>query len=128
MSAMTDYTEERCLKHFCGITSFTMPSSLFVALHTASPGETGASNEVTGGSYARQSATFTWNSGSTRAENSAQLSFTGMPAVTVSHWSIKDASSGGNTLFYGAFSATVTLSTSGGEVRIPSGSLRLTAD
>jgi hypothetical protein len=105
-----------------------MPSSLFVALHTASPGETGASNEVTGGSYARQSATFTWNSGSTRAENSAQLSFTGMPAVTVSHWSIKDASSGGNTLFYGAFSATVTLSTSGGEVRIPSGSLRLTAD
>lgn len=127
MSAMTDYTEERVLKHFAGISSFTMPTSIFLALHTATPGEAGSSNEVSGGSYARQAITFTWNSGSSRVENTAQVAFTNMPAATVSHWSIKDASTAGNTLFYGAFSASRTTS-SGDELRLAAAALQLTAD
>jgi hypothetical protein len=126
MSAMTNYTEQRFLKHFLGVSSTTMPST-YVSLHTADPGEAGTANEVSGGSYARQSATFSWNSGSSRAENSADIVFSNMPAVTVSHFAIFDASTSGNALFKGAFSAPRTLS-SGDQLRITASSLQLTAD
>jgi hypothetical protein len=55
-----------------------------LSLHTGAPGADGTSNEVAGGSYARQSATFdAADAGS--AVLHAAVEFAGMPAVTVSH-------------------------------------------
>lgn len=55
-----------------------------ISLHTADPGSAGATAEVVGGSYARQSATFgAASSGSNTTTN--VVTFAGMPAATVTH-------------------------------------------
>ena len=56
---------------------FTM--TYYLALFTADPGTTGASGEVTGGSYARQLVTFGPPSSGSQASTNAQ-NFTSMPA------------------------------------------------
>lgn len=70
-----------------------------MSLHTADPGSTGA-NEVTGGSYARQNAGYAAASGGACAL-SGSVSFTSMPAVTVTHIGIWD-SAGTPQFFQGA--------------------------
>lgn len=77
-------------------------SALFASLHTANPGITGA-NEVTGGSYARQSTTLS-AAASSATSNSGQLNFTGMPVVGapgLTHIGLWDAVSAGNFLWAG---------------------------
>lgn len=75
----------------------------YISLHTSDPGGTGA-NECAGGSYARQPASFgPANLGS--ASNDVEISFTGMPACTVSHVGIWDALAG-SFVWGGALSAS----------------------
>lgn len=71
-----------------------------VALFTADPGETGASNEVTGGSYARVQAAFD-NAAAGTLANSGNIDFTLMPTTTVMAFGIFDASTAGNCLWTG---------------------------
>lgn len=97
----------------------------FVSLHTADPGETGAS-EVTGGSYARQAGTFTVPAAGA-TENTANIDFTNMPAVTVTFVGIWDASSGGNFVWGGALAASKTVN-SGDTFRITAALLDITLD
>ena len=127
MAAATDYAEEKIVKHIVGNTSWTMPTGSYLAIHTADPGETGSSSEASGGSYARQSITWTYNSGSARMENSASLAFGPMVGATYTHFSVKDASSGGNTLFKGSLTTPRTLST-GQSLVVAVAALQLTAD
>lgn len=54
-----------------------------ISLHTGDPGSTGT-NEVSGGSYARQTPTIGAASGA-QSSNTAAINFTDLPAVTVSH-------------------------------------------
>ena len=78
-------------------TAYTSPTTVYLALFDGDPATTGT--EVSGGSYARQSAAFnTAASGSTT--NSAAISFTGMPAATVNYCAIYDALTAGNLLYY----------------------------
>lgn len=127
MASATDYTEEYLLKHSLGIASLTAPAGTYLAVHTADPGETGANNEASGGSYARVAITWTWNSGSARAENSAQVNVTGLPSGTYTHFSIKDAASGGNTLYKGAFGSSQSI-VSPQTLVVAAGDLRVSAD
>ena len=83
---------------------------VYVSLHTGDPGTTGAS-EVTGGPgpYARQSAAANWTTpASGESDTSASITFTGMPAVTVTHIGIWDMASGGNFLLGGALASPVS--------------------
>lgn len=111
MSAATDYLEDKLLNHVFKNTAYTSPATTYLALFTADPGEanTTAANEVSGGSYARQAITWgTVSSGS--LSSGADINFTNMPAVTVTHVAIYDSSSGGtNMLWYGALSASKTV-------------------
>lgn len=94
-----------------------LTGTLKVSLHTADPGTTG-SNEVSGGSYARQNGTFSGGA------LSAAVNFTNMPAVSGNLW-VGVWSSGG-TFLWGdpspsitgpiAAGATVTVSTISGSV------------
>jgi hypothetical protein len=87
------------LDHMLRNQAFTPPATVYCSLHTGHPGETG-SNEVVGGSYARQA--ISWNAAAGGAmTNSAALDFAGMPAVTVTHFGIWDADPGGNFLWWG---------------------------
>lgn len=58
---------------------FTTSTTYYLALFTTDPGTTGASGEVTGGSYARQAIQFAAASAGSKASSDAQ-SFTSMPA------------------------------------------------
>lgn len=92
----------------------------YVSLHTADPGITGAS-EVTGGSYVRQLGSF-GAAASGAIANDAGVSFTLMPAVTVTHAGIWDAESAGNFIWGGALTASKVVN-SGDTFTIPTGDL-----
>jgi hypothetical protein len=71
-------------------------SAIHVSLHTATPGRMGA-NEVAGGSYARQHATFD-AAASRVTQNDVAALFSALPACTVTHVGFWDDSSPPNFL------------------------------
>lgn len=104
MSALGDYAENKLLDHILRVAVFTQPTGLFVALYTTATDDVAGGTEVTGGSYARQSATFSAATAGATA-NSNALNFSNMPAVTVSHVAVHDAVTAGNRLFHGALTS-----------------------
>ncbi len=123
MADMSDYLQDKLVKHSLGITSFTMPSTVYLALFTSATSASGGGTEVTGGSYARQSVAFTFGSaGSGAASNTSTVTFTNMPAATITHAALYDASTSGNMLFHGALAASKTVP-SGNNVPIAAGDI-----
>lgn len=112
MAAASNYLELKILEHTLGISSFTAPTTTYLALFTSDPTDAGTGTEVSGGSYARQS--ISWNTPASGATtNSADVTFpqaTGNYG-TVTHIGIYDASSSGNLLYHGALSASKSVET-----------------
>lgn len=128
MTAFTDYLENKLLDHVLRNTAYTSPTTVYVALFTAAPGEAGGGTEVSGGGYARQAVTFSAPSaGST--SNSADITFPTATADwgTITHFAIFDASTGGNMLYYGQLTSSVTVN-SGQQLTIPAGNLTISHD
>lgn len=113
MADLTDYAENAVIDRLLrGQSTPAFPGTWHIALLTAVANkETGSVTEVAGGSYARQAVTAnmtnwsgtqaaastTASSGTGgRSSNNAAITFTGMPAATVTHFALYDASSGGN--------------------------------
>lgn len=69
--------------------------TVYVALHTGNPGDTGSDNELNDSSYDRQPATFTIDTGSGVATLAAGLDFSIASDVTLTHISIWSAETGG---------------------------------
>lgn len=109
-NALSDYLENKLLDHVLGGSTFTQPSNKYLALFTSATSDSAIGTEVTGGSYARQSLTFgTAASGGSKA-NTVAVTFTNMPACTVTHAAIMDASTGGtNILFHGALATGLVI-------------------
>lgn len=124
MSA-SNYLETKLLNHVLRNAAFTQPTALYMALHTADPGDAGTASEVSGGSYAEQTIAFSSTAGDT-AVNSGAVNFASMPAVTVTHFSIKDALAG-NPLFIGPLSTPQT-TTAGQTLTFPAGQVSVGAD
>jgi hypothetical protein len=123
---LTNYLENKLIDHFLGTTTYTKPAAVYVGLFTVTPGEAGGGTEVTGGSYARQTATFT-AAASGATSNDTNIDFTGMPAATTVAIGIFDASTSGNMLLYG--SLTVNKTTDAGDtLRIATGDLDISID
>lgn len=118
MSQATNFLEDKLIDLLFRTLASYKPGALYIALHTADPGETGANAEVTGGSYARvqrDPLDANWDAPSNGlTQNTAVITFPTATASwgTITHFSIWDAASGGNCLVYG----TVTPSQS-----VPSG-------
>ena len=124
MASMTDFLANKLRDHALGITSWTSPTDVYLALYTTATTAAGAGTEATGGSYARQ--VLSWDTTDPGlAESDADVVFTNMPAGTFTHGAIKDASTGGNMLFHGPLSASKTLG-AGDSLRIPAGSITAT--
>lgn len=123
---LTNYLESKLIDHFLGTTTYTKPTTVYVGLFTVTPGEAGGGTEVTGGSYARQSAAFgAATLGATT--NSANIDFAGMPAATTVAIGIFDAITAGNMLLYGALTTNKTTD-AGDTLRIATGSLSVSID
>lgn len=122
--AKSNYLENKVLDHALGTTTFTKPTTVYLALYTSSPTDADSGTEVTGGSYARQTIAFNAASGGTTS-NSATVTFTSMPACTVTHFGLRDASTGGNLLYWAAFDASKSPE-SGDTLTIAAGGITVT--
>ena len=123
---LTNYLENKLIDHFLGTTSYTMPADVYIALFTVAPSDAGGGTEVTGGSYARQIATFSAaSSGAT--SNDSNIDFTGMPAATTVAIGIFDALTSGYMLLYGTLTTNKTTD-AGDTLRIATGDLDISID
>lgn len=129
MAGLSNYAEDLVLDWLFTTASATRPTSWYVALYTVAPGEGGGGTEVSGGSYARQAATFTVSGTATTAENSTAIEF---PTATGSWGTIVaagifDASTSGNLIAFADLTASKTIS-SGDVLRFNAGTLTITLD
>ena len=140
MSASSNYLETRLLDHALGTTTFTKPTTVYVALFNNTSGNALANLEAgtltdevstSGTAYARQSVTFAAaSSPGGSASSNATVTFptaTGSGFGTVSHIAIMDGDTEGsnNVLFFGALTASKVVD-SGDTFTIQSGSLTVT--
>ena len=126
MSAMSDYLENKLVDLTLRGQAFTAPATLYFGLHTSATTDAGGGIEVSGGSYARKAVTASLANfaGTQAAASTTASSGTGgvtsnnglidFPAPTanwgtVTHWSVWDASTGGNMLFHGALTTAKTI-------------------
>jgi hypothetical protein len=125
--SFSNYLENKVLDHVFGGTAYTAPTTLYVGLFTSDPGEAGAGTEVSGGSYARQTITFTVTG--SQASSSAAVEFPTATASwgTITYAAVYDAVSGGNLLASGALTTSKTID-SGDVFRIPSGDFDIDLD
>jgi len=121
--ALSNTAENRALDWLMGNSTTAPTTPLKIALVTANGDDTTAGTEVTGGSYARQTLTVGAASGGATS-NSADLSFTGMPACTVVGVEVWDSAGTPVRLWYGALTASRTVA-AGDEVRLVAGALSL---
>lgn len=121
LAVKSAYLKNKIIKHVLGEASYTMPTNVYLALYTTNPTENDTGTESTGGSYARQQLSFANAVGGTKTSNTSET-FSSMPASTVTHWGVRDASSGGNLLYFGAFDLPIVL-TAGNNLPIASGDI-----
>jgi hypothetical protein len=136
VAALSDFVENKLIDWLfraqaIGITGATAaagtgPATLYVALLTAAPSDTGGGTEVTGGSYARVAVTSSlanWAGTQAAASTTASSGTSGttsnnnvitFPAPTAnwgvaSHFGVYDASTAGNLIFYGALTTSKSI-------------------
>jgi hypothetical protein len=128
MSAMSDYLENEILDHILATASYTAPATVYVGLSTGSFGDDNSGVELTGSGYGRVAASFGVAASGT-ASNDAAIEFSAATGDwgTVSHFGIFDASSTGNLLIHGSFTASKVIAT-GDILRIQTGDLDVSAD
>jgi hypothetical protein len=89
-------------------TSFAVAAT-YLQVHTADPTDVGTTGVANGG--ARQSVSFSAASGGSMA-SSATVTWTNVTAnETYTHWSLWDASTGGNCLWTGALASSASVTT-----------------
>jgi hypothetical protein len=128
MSALSNYAENKVLDHILGTTAFTAPSAVYLGLATQSFTDANSSVELTGNNYSRVAVTFD-DAASGTADNTSAIEFAAATGSwgSVSHFGLFDASSGGNLLIHGAFTAAKTIA-SGDVLKIDAGDLDISAD
>ena len=129
----SNYLELELLDHILGNAAWTAPSSVYIALYTLAPDDTGGGTEVTGGSYTRATVTnndtnFPAASGGAKSNGTA-IAFTAATANwgTVVAFGIFDALTGGNLLYWADLTANKVVN-SGDNVQFDIGDLDLTED
>lgn len=132
MSA-SNFLELKLLDHVLGNAAYTAPATVYISLHTADPGETGA-NEATGTGYARDPLTndaTNWPAAAAGLKSNGVAVVFATPGVggwgTVTHFGIWDAVTAGNFLFGGALAVSKTIN-EGDTVQFGIGDIDVQAD
>lgn len=123
----SNYLENKILDHVLKVAAYTPPTNIYLALFTDATDDASGGTEVVGGSYARQLANSWATAASGATSNAAVINFPGMPAVTVTHIGLYDASSGGNRLYHGALTSSEVVSV-GNTLSFAIGDLDVTED
>jgi hypothetical protein len=107
--SISNFAENKLLDHVTGRASYTMPTDVYVKLHTGDAGENGTSNAAT--NTDRKELTFAAaSSGSIATTGTPSAEWTSIAAAeTYSHWSLWDASTAGNCLWTGALSSSASV-------------------
>ena len=133
MAALSDYAENLILNWLMrGGTSggqTDAPSSVYLALFTAAPSDSGGGTECSGNGYSRQTVAFaaaTGTGGTT--SNSGNVTFTasGGNFGLVTHIGIFDASTSGNLIWHGAMAGSGKQVNAGDSIQFATGSIDLT--
>tara|TARA_B100001094_G_C17829043_1_gene622280 strand:- start:322 stop:714 length:393 start_codon:yes stop_codon:yes gene_type:complete len=128
MAGFSDYLENKVLEHVFENSAYTAPSTLYAALFTVAPSDTGGGTEVSGGGYVRQTAAFTVSgTNPTTATNGSAIEY---PTATAGYGTVVavgvfDASSSGNLLAYANLDSSKVVST-GDVFRFNAGDLDIT--
>jgi hypothetical protein len=128
MAEMSNYLENALINATLRNTSYTSPTTVYVALYTTDPTDADTGTECSGGSYARQAVTFGSPSNGV-STNSASVTF---PTATgnwgtITHIGIRDASTAGNLLYHTPLDTSKTVNTSD-VFTISSGNLSVTLE
>jgi len=127
--SFSNYLETEILDHVFGGNAYTAPTTMYLALYTVAPSDTGGGTEVstTSTGYARQEVAFTV-SGNT-ASNTAAIEYATATANygTVVAVGVLDAETDGNLMAYASLSASKAIET-GDVFRVPAGDLDITLD
>ncbi len=126
MAALSNYLENALINATLRNTTYTSPAVVYVGLFITDPTDAGSGTEVSGGSYARQTATFGAPSDGA-STTSADITFPTCTADwgTVAFFGIYDASTSGNLFYYGALNNSKTIET-GDILKIEAGNLTVT--
>ena len=126
MAEMSNYLENALINVTLRATSYTAPTTVYVALFTSDPTDAGSGTEVSGGSYARTAVTFGAPSDGASL-NSADVTFPTATASwgTVGWIGINDASTSGNLLYHTALDTAKAID-SGDIFKISTGNLSVT--
>ena len=126
MAEMSNYLENALINATLRNTSYTSPTTVYVALYTSDPTDADTGTEVSGGSYARVAVTFGAPSNGV-STNSANVEFAAATASwgTIGWIGLRDASSGGNLLYHTPLTTSKAIDT-GDIFRITTGNLSVT--
>jgi hypothetical protein len=126
MAEMSNYLENALINATLRNTSYTSPTTTYLALYTSDPTDADTGTEVSGGSYARQAITFSSPSNGVTS-NSGAIEFPTATGSwgTVAYVGIRDAVTSGNLLYHTALDASKVIDT-GDIFRISSGNLTVT--
>ena len=130
MSAASNYLENVLLDHVLRNTTYTSPTTVYLALYTVTPSDAGGGTEVGSGvGYTRQAITFgAAAAGSITNTNAPQYG----PCTTTAWGTIVavgvfDASTAGNLLIWGPLTVSKTIAVSD-EFKVPIGGQVITLD
>jgi len=125
--SFSNFLETEILDHVFGGAAYTAPATHYLALFTATPGETGGGTEVTGGAYVRKAVAFTTTGNTT--SNTAAVEYPTATANfgTVTSVGVFDAATSGNLMAYATLSSSKTIET-GDVFRVPAADLDITLD
>jgi hypothetical protein len=126
MAEMSNYLENALINVTLRATSYTAPTTVYLALYTTDPTDADTGTECSGTSYVRQAVTFGAPSNGV-STNSAAIEFpqAGGAWGTITHIGIRDALTTGNLLYHSPLDASKTIAT-GDVFRIAVGSLSVT--
>jgi hypothetical protein len=111
MAEISNYLENALINGTLRGSTFTAPTTTFLALYTTDPTDADTGTECTGGSYVRQAITFSSPSNGATS-NSSAIEF---PQATsdwgiITHVGIRDAVTTGNLLYHSALDTSKTIS------------------
>jgi len=129
---MSNYLENKIVKHMLIGTVYTMPTQVWLGVHTSATGagDENSGTEKTGstGEFARASSVLfdEWQINEDVISNNVTKSFsiTSSAWGTVYGWGMYDQATGGNLLFWGLFDVPVYIST-GEALKIPAGTINI---